>query len=244
MKVLGDWSEKLKGHISSGNEDPNLTLKASVEGPYGHESPYYLTYENLILVAGGIGISPFLAILSDILHRIRESKPCLPRNVLIVWAVKNSDELTLLHSLDINSICPYFYNVLNLEFQTYVTRESEPPLEEGKIASYASSSKFPAPMGGGMSSLVGTGHIIWSGAYMVVSTIGLVLLVAYLNIFYINPYNITHWWYKGILFIICMAASVILFGGLVIVLWHLWDIKTAKNIEKNSTISGFGHDES
>ncbi|XP_071701176.1 ferric reduction oxidase 7, chloroplastic-like isoform X2 [Rutidosis leptorrhynchoides] len=253
IKVLGDWTEKLKGRISSVTGDksvtdsllqPNFALKASIEGPYGHESPYFLTYENLILVAGGIGISPFLAILSDILHRIRESKPGLPRNILIVWAVKNSDELPLLHSLDINSICPHFYNVLNLEFQTYVTRESEPPLEEGKIPSYASSSKFPAPVGGGMSSLVGTGHTIWSGAYMVVSTIGLVLLVAYLNIFYINPYNITHWWYKGLLFMVCMAASVILFGGFVIVLWHLWDIKTATNVEKNSTISGLGHDES
>ncbi|KAK1359083.1 hypothetical protein POM88_043557 [Heracleum sosnowskyi] len=47
-------------------------IKASVEGPYGHESPYHLTYSNLILVAGGIGISPYLAILNDILHRISE----------------------------------------------------------------------------------------------------------------------------------------------------------------------------
>lgn len=85
-------------------------------------------YENLILVAGGIGISPFVAIMSDILNRIRDSKPCLPRHVLIVWAVKKSDELPLLHSLDMNSLCPYFYNTLNLEIQTYVTRESEPPL--------------------------------------------------------------------------------------------------------------------
>ncbi|XP_071699083.1 ferric reduction oxidase 6-like [Rutidosis leptorrhynchoides] len=150
-------------------------------------------YENLILVAGGIGISPFLAILSDILHRFRESKPCLPRNIQIVWAIKKSDELLLLHSLNINLIFPYFYNLLNLEIQTYVTRESEPPLEEGKIPNYVNSSKFSAPIGGGMSSLVGMGHIIWSGAYMVVSTIGLVVLIAYLNIFYINPYNITHW---------------------------------------------------
>lgn len=85
-------------------------------------------YENLILVAGGIGISPFLAILSDILHRIRDSKPCAPRNILIVWAIKNSDELPLLHSFDMNSLCPYFHTILNLEIQTYVTRESEPPL--------------------------------------------------------------------------------------------------------------------
>ncbi|KAF5809949.1 putative ferric-chelate reductase (NADH) [Helianthus annuus] len=252
IKVLGDWTEKLRGRISSVPEEkdesqgllqPNLSLKASIEGPYGHESPYHLTYENLILVAGGIGISPFLAILSDILHRLRESKPCMPRNILIVWAVKNSDELPLLHSLDMNSLCPYFYNILNLEIQTYVTRESEPPLEEGNIPKYVSSSVFPAPTQGGMSSLVGTGNILWAGSYMVLSTIGLVVLYALLIIFYINPYNVTTWWYKGILFIVCMAASIVIFGGFVIGLWHLWDLKTAKNMDDENRISGLKHDE-
>ncbi|KAI3770748.1 hypothetical protein L6452_01891 [Arctium lappa] len=254
IKVLGDWTEKLRGHISSVPEEQqgetdrllqsNFTLKASVEGPYGHESPYHLTYENLILVAGGIGISPFLAILSDILHRIRESKPCMPRNVLIVWAVKKSDELPLLQSLDLKSLCPYFYNTLNLEIQTYVTRESDSPLEEGKIPKYESTCVFPAPSHGGMSSLVGTGNIIWSGAYVVISTIGLVVSVALLNIFYINPYNITDWWYKGLLFTICMAASVVLFGGFVIGLWHLWDTKTSvqKNSEGQKNLGGLQND--
>ncbi|KAJ9536554.1 hypothetical protein OSB04_un000253 [Centaurea solstitialis] len=256
IKVLGDWTEKLRGHITSVAEEEqgetdgllqsSFTLNASVEGPYGHESPYHLTYENLILVAGGIGISPFLAILSDILHRIRESKPCLPRNVLIVWAVKKSDELPLLQSLDLNSLCPYFDNTLNLEIQTYVTRESDPPLEEGKIAKYESTCVFPAPSHGGMSSLVGTGNIIWSGAYVVISTIGLVVCVALLNYFYINPYNIIDWWYKGLLFTICMAASVVLFGGFVIGLWHLWDTKTSthSNSDAQNNFGGFQKDES
>ncbi|CAH1444139.1 unnamed protein product [Lactuca virosa] len=258
IKVLGDWTEKLRGHISSVPEEEqgetddllhsNFTLKASIEGPYGHESPYHLTYENLILVAGGIGISPFVAIMSDILNRIRDSKPCLPRNVLIVWAVKKSDELPLLHSLDMNSLCPYFYNTLNLEIQTYVTRESEPPLEEGKVAEYVSSSVYPTPSHGGMSSLVGTGSIIWSGAYVVVSTLGFIVLLAMLDIFYINPYKISYWWYKGLLFIICMCASIILFGGFVIGLWHLWDKKTSveknKNTEDEKKIGGLQYYES
>ena len=85
-------------------------------------------YPNLILVAGGIGISPFLAILNDILHRINENKPCSPRKILIVWAVKKSNELPLLHSVDMESMCPRFSDTLNLEIQTYVTRESEPSL--------------------------------------------------------------------------------------------------------------------
>lgn len=79
-------------------------------------------------MAGGIGISPFLAILSDILHRINEGKSCLPRNVLIVWAVKKSNELSLLSNFYKESICPFFSDKLNLETFIYVTRETEPPL--------------------------------------------------------------------------------------------------------------------
>ncbi|XP_050256114.1 ferric reduction oxidase 7, chloroplastic-like isoform X3 [Quercus robur] len=134
IKVIGEWTENLRGNIlnSSGADLhlwPQTKITASVEGPYGHELPYYLMYENLILVAGGIGISPFLAILSDILHRTREGKPCLPRNILIVWAVKRSNELPLLSTNDMELICPFFSNKLNLEIHIFVTRESQPPLK-------------------------------------------------------------------------------------------------------------------
>ena len=85
-------------------------------------------YEHLVLVAGGIGISPFLAILSDIVHRLKEGKPCVPKHVVIVWAIKKSDELPILSMLNMGSIDPVFLDALNLEIQVYVTRESEPKL--------------------------------------------------------------------------------------------------------------------
>lgn len=51
IKVLGEWTEKLKGKISNNEERQKLLetrlkslITASVEGPYGHESPYHLTY--------------------------------------------------------------------------------------------------------------------------------------------------------------------------------------------------------
>lgn len=54
IKVLGDWTQKLERRISenpNGTEEESLLLQpftkltASVEGPYGHESAYHLTYE-------------------------------------------------------------------------------------------------------------------------------------------------------------------------------------------------------
>lgn len=236
IKVLGDWTQKLERRISESEEGetethpflqsfPNLT--ASVEGPYGHESAYHLTYENLILVAGGIGISPFLAILSDILHRINDGKPCLPRNVLIVWAIKQTDELPLLQTVGMESICPNFSASLNLEIQTYVTRQSQPSLEEGKqCIEPINSAVFPSPKGCGMSVLVGTGNVVWSGLYVMAATVGLVVTVALVNGLYINPYKVDYTWYQALLLMLCMVVSVCVFGGVVIVLWHFWERKS------------------
>lgn len=46
IKVLGGWTERLRDSILSMSE-PELsktTITASVEGPYGHETPYHLMY--------------------------------------------------------------------------------------------------------------------------------------------------------------------------------------------------------
>ncbi|OMP08092.1 FAD-binding 8 [Corchorus olitorius] len=231
IKVLGKWTSKLRDNILSMSEtEPGKTktITASVEGPYGHESPYHLMYENLILVAGGIGISPFLAILSDILHRVRDGKPCLPRKVLVVWAVKKSDELPLLSTIDMESICPLFSDKVNIEFNIFITRESQPSLEVGKVHAAALKNTSGCPLSGcSMSVLVGTGNNIWSGLYAIVSTIGFVVLMTLVRIFYINPYNISTWWYKGLLLIACMVASIVIFGGFVVYLWNLWGKKAS-----------------
>ena len=53
VKVLGDWTEKLQRHMVHDTKEGlqqdllllphSNSIKASVEGPYGHESPYHLT---------------------------------------------------------------------------------------------------------------------------------------------------------------------------------------------------------
>lgn len=79
-----------------------------------------------------------------------------------------------------------------------------------------------------MSGLVGTGHKVWSGLYIISSTLGLIILMALLEIFYINPYGITTWWYKGLLLIACMTVSIVVFGGAVVGFWHLWETRMSE----------------
>lgn len=49
IKAVGDWTEKLRGKVSEDSKielpfQPHSEILASVEGPYGHESPYHLMY--------------------------------------------------------------------------------------------------------------------------------------------------------------------------------------------------------
>lgn len=116
--------------------------------------------------------------------------------------------------------------------------------EEGHVVEPINSSIFPASGIGGMSVLVGTGNIIWSGLYVIMSTLGLMTTVYLLNILYINPHNIHSWWYKGLLFIACMTMSAVLFVGLAIGgLWHMCERKTSykKECENITKTVGFEH---
>ncbi|RDX94887.1 Ferric reduction oxidase 7, chloroplastic [Mucuna pruriens] len=249
IKVLGKWTKKLRERITDVDALKDVSvITTSVEGPYGHEVPYHLMYENLILVAGGIGLSPFLAILSDILHRVREGKPCQPRNILLVWAVKKSNEIPLLSTIDMETICPSFSDKVNIDIHIYVTRESDPPVEEGYTYKPTKSSFCPVASDCGMSVLVGTGDNFWSGLYVISSTLGFVLLLGLLYVYYISPFGIEKWWYRGLLFVICMVASVVIFGGLVVGLWHIWEkqsylkdksnnIKVDNKIQQNGSLA-------
>ncbi|CAN6248790.1 unnamed protein product [Urochloa humidicola] len=228
IKVLGTWTEKLRSIITNFQEqnrgDSELQcgrITACVEGPYGHESPYHLMYENLILVAGGIGISPFLAILSDIIHRIEEGKQCMPKNVLVLWSVKKSKELSLLSAVDAQTITSSVSDKLRLDIQAFVTQESQAPLEEGILGDEAKAPGMFVKNGTTISGLVGTGDNFWAAMYFLASTLGFLLAYALVRVYYVKPHNVTAWWYLGLLFMLCMAVGVALPGGLVVLLWHL-----------------------
>lgn len=57
IKGLGQWTKKLNDTISNAPEkiqegipiQPCSTITASVEGPYGHQSPYHLKYVILLV---------------------------------------------------------------------------------------------------------------------------------------------------------------------------------------------------
>lgn len=99
------------------------------EGPYGHESEYYLNYKTLVLVAGGIGITPFMAIIRDILYRYRVTATSdkegerLPKNIVLIWAVRSESELDILRQISPSlSFNNYESSECRIRVRAYVTQ--------------------------------------------------------------------------------------------------------------------------
>lgn len=75
IKELGDYTNNFNDKIAVGDQ-------VLVEGPYGHFSSKYVKQYEQIWIAGGIGITPFLALCKD-LH---------PNKVKLFWCVKDAKE--------------------------------------------------------------------------------------------------------------------------------------------------------
>lgn len=105
IKGSGDWTRRLNS-LKTGD-------KARVCGPFGVFSPFRHEPERLIMIAGGIGITPMLSILRQLGH---EKSP-LP--VKLIWSYKTSAEAPCYEELE-----SLRKKLSNFEISRLITRES------------------------------------------------------------------------------------------------------------------------
>ena len=87
-------------------------------------------YKTLVLVSGGIGITPLLAILRDILHRYKNIKynasTCLPTSITVYHCIRKPEELCVLNSVDPNQILPGYDTLgLTIKIHAYITSQNK-----------------------------------------------------------------------------------------------------------------------
>ncbi|GAB4853684.1 hypothetical protein Ancab_017874 [Ancistrocladus abbreviatus] len=85
IRIVGDWTQELKRVLIEGNESAIGRLKCNelenmdvrgppkllVDGPYGAPAQDYQNYDVLLLVGLGIGATPFISILKDLINSKR-----------------------------------------------------------------------------------------------------------------------------------------------------------------------------
>lgn len=87
VKNLGDYTSRL-GNLK-------LNTRCLIDGPYGLFYPKNDS-SNLLFIAGGIGITPFLSILGELL----DSSKATPRNISVLWSVRQREEIFALDYLE------------------------------------------------------------------------------------------------------------------------------------------------
>lgn len=196
-------------------------------------------------MAGGIGISPFVALLRDLLQRHQRGQPNLPSNVHLIWAVQKSEELQLLDLIPASTICPDYKLKFNLQVHAFVTRETSPLSRERDpetqdlhqpddfkrsriLASLNNAEALKRPM----SIISGAGNNLWITACFLASLLGYIIVYLVINHFMVQPFEQvsaqdgspsegTSLWVKGLFNVISMVLGVLIFGGFVAALWNL-----------------------
>ncbi|KAM0872548.1 hypothetical protein ACQ4PT_038665 [Festuca glaucescens] len=79
IRTMGDWTQELKRTFVENYFSPHVNRRASfgdlpkllVDGPYGAPAQDFRNYDVLLLVGLGIGATPFISILRDLLNNIK-----------------------------------------------------------------------------------------------------------------------------------------------------------------------------
>ncbi|XP_075519151.1 ferric reduction oxidase 2-like [Primulina tabacum] len=183
IKGEGKWSKKLYQILSSGSP-PIDRLDVSVEGPYGPASTNFLRHDLLVMVSGGSGITPFISIIRELIHKSQTMKLKTPE-ILLITAFKNSADLTMLELILPISGAPSRFSDLGIQVEAYVTREKQPTIQEtkGVRAVWFKPNPSDAPI----TPILGQNNWLCLGAIIASSFIIYLILIGILTRFYIYP---------------------------------------------------------
>ncbi|WCJ36130.1 ferric reduction oxidase 8 [Euphorbia peplus] len=126
IKCEGDWTTSLynmiQAEINSGYEHM-ICIPTEIEGPYGPPSLEFLRHDSLLLIAGGIGMTPFLSIIREIASFQSSNKYRFPKKIQLIYVVKKSQDICLLNSISSLLLNQSSKQPLNLNLKVFVTRE-------------------------------------------------------------------------------------------------------------------------
>lgn len=202
-------------------------------------------------------MTPFLAILHDLLKRHQLQQGDLPTNVQLIWCVRRKSELATLRTIRPSHIYPSYGNQqskgLALNIQAYVTGEAETGGQDEVLTVEMSGSQIrnlgasENPRKGvtnhkGLSTIISYQNL-WMIALILASMTGFVLMSA---LFY-NCVTAPNLQPKGkkystamesVLHLISMSVGIVICGGAVIFIWISSESRKSRGASRSSGAYG------
>jgi ferric-chelate reductase len=97
LKSLGDWTDELVRY-SADCKSKNVLPTVYMDGYYGASLDMYDEYSTVCLVGGGIGVTPLLAILEDLVSKLQQGAS-LRQRVFFVFTFRELSLLEEIHPL-------------------------------------------------------------------------------------------------------------------------------------------------
>ncbi|CAJ2629972.1 unnamed protein product [Trifolium pratense] len=213
------WSNKLYQELSSTSLDH---LHVSVEGPYGPHTAQFLRHEQIVMVSGGSGITPFISIIRDLTFQSQQQEFQAPK-LLLVCIFKNYVDLTMLDLvLPISGSTTQISN-LQLQIEAYITREKEEPSRDTQKHTQTIWFK-PNLSDSPISAVLGPNNWLWLSAIITSSFIMFLLLLGILTHYYIYPIEsksgeVYNWTFKVMWYMFLLCACIFICSSVVFLWW-------------------------
>lgn len=138
VRPYNGFTRRLSHFLSKNTDAP---LEACVDGPYGtYHGDVLTTYDTLILIAGGGGMSAILSWIQEYTNSKSQGIPLQVSSVQIYWSIRHSEALDwvgdVLKELDLSRLHPEVQFTINV---TGEKTESPPTPNEKAPARYDSS---------------------------------------------------------------------------------------------------------
>ncbi|BFZ60302.1 hypothetical protein YB2330_001338 [Saitoella coloradoensis] len=117
------FTKRLLEHATRSPSSRHCPLKAVIEGPYGVTHPYW-SYESVLLIAGGVGITYVVPYIAELMHRRNHGETLLTRQIHLIWAIRSESQLTWIE--------PYLHKWRgplregSMRIDIYITSENHP----------------------------------------------------------------------------------------------------------------------
>ena len=143
FKPFGGFTRKMLN--TALEKGPLHTYRAFLDGPYGGMQRSLDSFDNVVLIAGGSGITALVSHVLDLVKRMRDGK-AVTKKVQVVWAVKRLEAIEWFK--EELRICREYAPPESVECQFYVTATKRQALDPLGFPSSATSSKPQRPISG------------------------------------------------------------------------------------------------